>query len=94
MSADDFSQGIPALSGDAAKDFKKAFKDARSGWEGGFYSAGDRENEHLRRVFADTNPILQQDPSGREILNPLFAETALRFWGPLLHARSPVEVSS
>ena len=94
FSADDFSQGIPALSGDAAKDFKKAFKDARSGWEGGFYSAGDRENEHLRRVFADTNPILQQDPSGREILNPLFAETALRFWGPLLHARSPVEGSS
>ena len=94
LSADDFSQGLPALSGEAAKDFKKAFKAARAGWEGGFYSIGDRENEHVHRVFADTNPILAQDPSGREILNPVFAETALRFWGPLLHARSSVEVSS
>ena len=94
LGADDFASGIPDVSGKADKALRDAIQKARLGWEGQRDQPGDRHNLHLSRVYADTCPLLIQNHAGHETLSPLFAETALRFWGPILNARTSVEVSS
>ncbi|MEC9465715.1 MAG: hypothetical protein VX834_08020, partial [Myxococcota bacterium] len=94
LGADDFASGIPDVSGKADKALRDATQKARLGWEGQRDQPGDRHNLHLSRVYADTCPLLIQNHAGHDTLSPLFAETALRFWGPILDARTSVEVSS